>query len=217
MRHSAKGQFKRGHKQGLTYRVRLYRRRFWSKVCEQAPALCRSLENGRKAVFRFDPEILEAQSAALCLSASVRLSYRALWGENTPSNSGPLTNLLPLWVWSLLFALMALSHIAGLATGRLSWRATSAMAGVLVWSFVAVMMTLDGLTGPGTVLFPIVAISEAWTYLRLTTCCFSDDEFQDVAVSRLGVTSENRSMNDERANGEKVEARRGEIAETVDV
>lgn len=177
MRRSTKAKFKRDFGHGLTHCVRLYRRRFWSKVCERSPALCRSLEKGRKAIFRFDPEILEVQSAALCLSAALRLGFRTLWGESNLSSSGPLTNLLPLWVWSLPFALMALGHVVGLATGRLSWRATSAMLGVLVWSFVAVMMMLDGLSGPGTVLFPIVAISEAWIYLRLTTCCFSTDAF----------------------------------------
>ena len=196
--------------------TRLYWRLFWTRFCERLPSLCCFLEDGRKAVFRFDPEVLEAQSAALCGCAALRLGLRALWGQSNLSSSAPLTSLLPFWVWSLLFALMGLSHVVGLATGRLSWRATGAMLGVLVWSFVAVMMTLDGLTGPGTVLFPIVAISEAWIYLRLTTCC-SKDGFEDLPTSHLNAGNARVSINDERINGEKAEVRRGKIAEPADI
>ena len=49
------------------------------------------------------------------------------------------------------------------------------MLGVLIWSFVSVLMMLDALNSPGTVLFPIIALSEAWVYLRLTTGCFESD------------------------------------------
>lgn len=184
---------------------------FWSRVCRRAPALCRFLEGARKAIFRFDPEILEAQSAALCLSAAVRLGFRALRIEDDLSSSALLTSLLPFWAWSLLFALLGLSHVAGLATGRLTWRATSAMAGVLVWSFVAVMITLDGIIGLGTAFFPIIAISEAWIYLRLTTCCFSSEGSKYSSLSRAGAASESVPT-----DAEKVGGRRHEIAETAE-
>lgn len=156
-------------------RARRFWRNFWRRVCQRSPNLCRFLEAGRKAIFRFDPEALEAQIAALSLSAAIRLWFRALRVSGELSEAHLLTSLLPYWAWALLFAGMALSHVVALATNHLRWRALSAMAGVLAWSFVSVLMMLDGMTSPGSVLFPVIACSEAWIYLRLTTCCFTED------------------------------------------
>ena len=150
-------------------------RLFWRRVCQRSPQLCRWLEAGRKAIFRFDPEALEAQIAALSLGAAIWLGLRALHITQNMPAAHLLLSLLPAWVWATLFTTMGLSHIGALATNRLRWRAGSAMLGVLAWSFVAGLMVLDGMIGPGTALFPIVACSEAWVYLRLTTCCFTKD------------------------------------------
>ena len=147
-------------------------RNWWRWVCERSPGLCLSLESARKTVFRFDPEVLEVQIAALSLSAAVRLMFRALGASGHTFEDTLLTNLLPFWAWAALFGGMGVGHLVALAMRRLEWRATGAMLGVLAWSFVSVLMLLDGLASPGTVLFPVVALSEAWVYLRLTTCCF---------------------------------------------
>lgn len=201
---------KYGHR--LTHNLRHRWSLFWLRVCRRAPTLCRFLESARKAIFRFDPEILEVQSAALCGCAAVRLGFRALRVEDDLSSAALLTSLLPFWAWSLLFALMGLSHVGGLVTGQVTWRATSAMVGVLVWSFVATMMTLDGLSGLGTALFPVMAISQAWVYLRLTTCCFSSEGLKHSLLSHSGAASESIPM-----DAEKVGGRRREMAETADV
>ena len=155
-------------------RLKLRRRwrNWWRWVCQQSPGLCLSLESARKTVFRFDPEVLEVQIAALSLSAAVRLTFRALGATGPTFEDTLLTNLLPFWAWAALFGGMGVGHLVALAMRRLEWRATGAMLGVLAWSFVSVLMLLDGLASPGTVLFPVVALSQAWVYLRLTTCCF---------------------------------------------
>lgn len=150
-------------------------RSFWTSVCERSPNLCRRLEAIRKTIFRYDPEALEAQIAALCLGAAVWMVAKNLRVSGTASVAHLLMSLLPWWFWVTLFAGMGLSHISALALNHLQWRAMSAIAGVLAWSFVAVLMMLDGIIGPGTTLFPVIAASEAWVYLRLTTCCFATD------------------------------------------
>ena len=162
-------------KQVASRRIRHSWRLFWSRVCQRSPQLCRWLEQGRKAIFRFDPEVLEAQVAALSLGAAIWLGLRALHITQNMPAAHLLLNLLPAWVWATLFTTMGLSHIGALAISHLPWRAGSAMLGVLAWSFVAVLMVLDGMIGPGTALFPVIACSEAWVYLRLTTCCFAAD------------------------------------------
>ncbi len=174
-------------------RARRFWRDFWRRVCQRSPNLCRVLEAGRKAVFRFDPEALEAQIAALSLSAAIRLWFRALRVSGDLSEAHLLTSLLPYWAWALLFAAMGLSHVAALATSHLRWRALSAMAGVLAWSFVSVLMMLDGMTSPGTVLFPVIACSEAWVYLRLTTCCFTEDTASPASSDTDAVAGEDAS------------------------
>ena len=156
-------------------RARRLWRSGWSWICRRSPHLCAWLESGRKVVFCFDPEVLEAQIAALSLVVAIRWMFRVLRDTDLSSLTLLLTSLLPLWAWALLFGFMGLGHIIGLAVNRLQWRASSAMLGVLIWSFVSVLMMLDGLNSPGTVLFPIIALSEAWVYLRLTTCCFESD------------------------------------------
>ena len=155
-------------------RLKLRRRwrNWWRWVCERSPSLCLSLESARKTMFRFDPEVLEVQIAALSLSAAVRLGFRALGASGRAFEDALLTNLLPFWAWAALFGSMGVGHLVALAMRRLEWRATGAMLGVLAWSFVSTLMLLDGLTSPGTVLFPVIALSQAWVYLRLTTCCF---------------------------------------------
>ena len=160
--------------------LRLNRQRrwqtLWRGVCQRAPNLCRLLELGRKIIFRFDPEVLEAQIAALALSVAIRWVFRALHIGDASSVTQLLICLLPLWAWAILFGMMGTAHIIGLMTNCLRWRASSAMLGVFTWSFVSVLMMLDGLTGPGTVLFSIIALSEAWVYLRLTACCFDSPD-----------------------------------------
>ena len=156
----------------LRLQLRRRWRNWWRRVCERSPGLCLQLESVRKKMFRFDPEVLEVQIAALALSAAVRLIFRALATSGQKFEDTLLTNLLPFWAWAILFGVMGVGHILALGARRLSLRASIAMMGVLIWSFVSVLMLLDGLTSPGTVLFPIVAFSEAWVYLRLTTCCF---------------------------------------------
>ena len=138
-------------------------------VCQRSPDLCLRLECVRKAVFRYDPEVTEVQVAALALCAAVRLSFRALGGAGHTFEDALLTNLLPFWSWALLFGSVAIGHLVALFKGHLRWRAVVAMLGFLTWSFVSVLMLLDGLTSPGTVLFPVVALCEAWVYLRLMT------------------------------------------------
>lgn len=155
--------------------ARHFWRGFWTSVCERSPNLCRWLEAVRKATFRYDPEALEAQIAALSLGAAVWMVAKTLRVSGTASVAHLLMSLLPWWFWVTLFAGMGASHVAALAANHLQWRAMSAIAGVLAWSFVAVLMMLDGIVGPGTALFPVIAVSEAWVYLRLTTCCFATD------------------------------------------
>ena len=156
----------------LRLKLRRRWRNWWRWVCARSPALCLRLESARKAMLRFDPEVLEVQIAALALSAATRLTFRALGATGATFEDTLLTNLLPFWAWAILFGAMGVGHIVALGVRRLAWRAFSAMMGVLIWSFVSVLMLLDGLINPGTVLFPVVALSEAWVYLRLTTCCF---------------------------------------------
>ena len=156
-------------------RSRWHWQALWKWVCRRSPDLCLRLECVRKAVFRYDPEVTEVQVSALALSAAARLGFRALGGAGHTFEDALLTNLLPFWAWALLFGGVASGHLVALFKGRLGWRAVIAMLGFLTWSFVSVLMLLDGLTSPGTVLFPVVALCEAWVYLRLTTYSFELD------------------------------------------
>ena len=161
-------------------------------VCQRSPDLCLRLECVRKAVFRYDPEvteITEVQVVALALCAAARLGFRALGGAGHTFEDALLTNLLPFWAWALLFGSVASGHLVALIRGRLGWRAIIAMLGFLTWSFVSVLMLLDGLTSPGTVLFPVVALCEAWVYLRLTTCSFESNSTNGATGEMSGAGS----------------------------
>ena len=145
-------------------------------VCQRSPDLCLSLERARKAMFRYDPEVTEVQVAALALCVATRLGFRALGGVGYSFDRRATYE--PAAVLGVGAALWYRGNRASCgAESRDVWDGVPpvAMLGFLMWSFVSVLMLLDGLTSLGTVLFPVVALCEAWVYLRLTTCSFELD------------------------------------------
>lgn len=138
-------------------------------LCGLWPPLCSGLEHLRRAAFRFDPESLEFQTGALALSVG-------LWLSLASARPGPNQALLgrlgaPLWptpLWGIAFAALGLAQIAALGRARLRVRCGCAMIGFGLWMFLFVLAILDPVPGLGVALFPLLALSEAWVYLRLS-------------------------------------------------
>lgn len=144
------------------------KKRFFLGVCAWWPRIPQVLACLRRAAFRFDPESLEFQTGLLALALGVWLLVLPTQWQHRPSNFSLM--LLRLWsapLWASLFLLIGGAQLAALSQSRLTLRCACAMTGFCLWSFVAVLLAMDGLPGPSVSLFPVIALSEAWVYLRL--------------------------------------------------
>jgi hypothetical protein len=143
---------------------------FWRCLCRKRPTLCRSLGEVRCALFQYDPEPIEIQTALIAAACGLWISYFGYYPEPIKSEIYRLlTALLPDWSWAITFVLLGISQSLALWKGQLAWRAASAMLSFGVWSFMAALLIVNVAPGPATVIIPIVALSEGWVYLRLTT------------------------------------------------
>lgn len=152
------------------------------RLCRLCPSLCSGVSQLRRVAFRFDPESLELQTGVMALALGLWLLGAPSHPEQRPSNFGLM--LLRLWpapVWASLFLVVGAFQMAALTRSGVRARCVCAMSGFLLWSFVAVLLALDGLPGPSVSVFPIVALSEAWVYLRLSVParCLRSDQRRD--------------------------------------
>lgn len=139
------------------------------RLCCLWPPLCSGLARLRQVVFRFDPESLELQTGLLALSVGSWLSLASL----KPGQSEVLlgrwgAHLWPASLWGAAFALVGVAQIIALGRARVRVRCACAMSGFCLWSFLFVLAILDAVPGLGISLFPFIALSEAWVYLRLS-------------------------------------------------
>ena len=142
----------------------------WRCLCSKRSAWCRALNEVRCALFQYDPEPIEIQTALIAVGCGLWVSwfgYHPVLGKAEVYRL--LTDLLPQWTWALTFVLLGICQSLSLWQGQIACRALSAMLSSLLWSFVAVLLWMDRAPGPAIVIIPVVALSEGWVYLRLTT------------------------------------------------
>ena len=139
-----------------------------AKLCRLWPPLCVALSRWRSGLFRFDPEVLELQTGIMALALGLYLlGSPDQWGHRPSNFSLMLLRLWPAPVWAGLFIVVGGAQIAALGRTWMLARWACAMSGFCLWSFVAILLALDGLPGPSVSVFPVIALSEAWVYLRL--------------------------------------------------
>jgi hypothetical protein len=128
------------------------------------------LDKVRCALFQYDPEPIEVQTALITLACGWWMSYFGY--HPTPAKSEVYrlpTELLPDWSWAVTLIVLGLSQSLALCKGQMVWRAASAMLSSAVWSFMAALLIVEAAPDPAMVIIPLVALSEGWVYLRLTT------------------------------------------------
>jgi hypothetical protein len=158
--------------------------RFWVLLCRGCPPLCAALAAWRQSLFRYDPEVLEVQTAVMAVGAGLWIALpgyhpdRGGWGVYEL-----LIRTLPDWAWSLTFVCLGVMQTLALCKRWTAWRAVSAMLSFVVWSSLSVLLVVDLSPGPATVIFPVIALSEAWVYLRLASRC--DVVANDVAAHEV--------------------------------
>lgn len=137
-------------------------------ICRMWPPLCEVLTRWRRGVFRFDPEGLELQTGVMALALGLYLLCSPdQWGQRSSNFGLMLLRLWPAPVWACLFIGVGGAQMVALNRAWMTVRCLCAMSGFCLWSFVAILLALDGLPGPSVSVFPVIALSEAWVYLRL--------------------------------------------------
>jgi len=158
-------------------------RRGWSRqvtahcikrLCGLWPPLCLGLARLRQIVFRFDPESLEFLTGVLALNVGSWLASPSLRpGSLRPGQSEALLGRwgAHVWLvslWGVAFVLVGVAQILALGRTRVRVRCLCAMSGFCLWASLFVLAVLDAVPGLGISLFPFIALSEAWVYLRLS-------------------------------------------------
>ena len=157
-----------GWRQGCSQWGRAAVRRYGARLCCLWPPLCVVLARLRQVAFRFAPESLELQTGALAISVGLWLALAsAKPGQNAALLGRLGTHLWPVPLWGVAFAFVGLAQILALRRERVRARCLCAMSGFCLWAFLFVLAVLDGVAGLGVALFPLIALSEAWVYLRL--------------------------------------------------
>lgn len=125
---------------------------------------------------RYDPEALEAQTSLAAMCAGLWFGWM-----NTPLPTVPPSLYAEAGVcrfWGAALILLGGAQAVALWSKRMRWRAASAMIGVGLWSGATVLLLGGAAAGRGSdgpsanlagALFPLIALSEAWVYLRLRT------------------------------------------------
>ena len=140
-------------------------------LCCLWPPLCSGLTRLRRVAFRFDPKSLELQTGALSISAGLRLGVASIIPSQSEVLLGNLaTHLWPAPSWGVAFAFVAvgLTQIVASLRGRARLRCVCAMCGFCLWAFLFVLAVVGTVPGLGVALFPLIALSEGWVYLRLS-------------------------------------------------
>lgn len=139
------------------------------RLCCLWPPLCSGLARLRQVVFRFDPESLELQTGVLALSVGGWLAWASLRSGQSETLLGRLgAHLWPTPLWAAAFTLVGAAQISALGRARVRVRCRCAMSGFCLWMFLFILAVLDAVPGLGVALFPFIALSEAWVYLRLS-------------------------------------------------
>ncbi|MDQ3812762.1 MAG: hypothetical protein M3347_02280 [Armatimonadota bacterium] len=146
---------------------------FWRGTCRCHPVLCQDLASIRRAIFQYDPEPLEVQTAVIAVGSALWVSWLGYRPGGTQGTESAvyrlLTSLFPDWSWAVTFVWLGILQTVALVKNRMAWRTVSAMLSFVVWAFISVLLIVSLEPGPATVIFPVIALSEAWVYLRLTT------------------------------------------------
>lgn len=139
------------------------------RLCCLWPPLCSGLARLRQVVFRFDPESLELQTGVLALSVGFWLALASLKAGQSEVLLGRWgAHLWPASLWGMAFALVGAAQVIASGRARVRVRCVCAMSGFCLWAFLFVLAVLDAVPGLGISLFPSIALSEAWVYLRLS-------------------------------------------------
>lgn len=139
-----------------------------ARLCCLWPPLCAVLARLRQAAFRFDSQSLELQTGALAISVGLWLALPPIRPGQSAALLGRLgAHLWPVPFWGAAFALVGFAQILALRRERVRARCLCAMSGFCLWAFLFVLAVLERVPGLGVALFPLIALSEAWVYLRL--------------------------------------------------
>lgn len=147
---------------------RTWPRRCGALLCRLWPRGCELLARWQRGAFGFDPESVEFQTGVMALALGLWLLLLPNeWGNRSSNFRLMLLRVWPAVLWASLFLGVGVAQMMALGRSHLKGRCACAMSGFFLWSFVAILLTLDGLPGPSAFMFPVVALSQAWIYLRL--------------------------------------------------
>jgi hypothetical protein len=138
-------------------------------ICQAHPALCTAARDLCQLLFQYDPEALEIQKACMSTGTGIWI----MWAGYEKQLDGSalyvlLKHLLPDWIWGLIFVAIGVFQMVALKRNAIQCRASGAMMSFVLWSFITALLTVTVTPSPITPIFALLALSDAWLYLRIT-------------------------------------------------
>lgn len=123
----------------------------------------------RESFYKYRPEPLEFQGALISFFVVVWVGwpFSHQFSQFDSDMYRALVEILPHPVLGLWFFSLFLFHIYGLFRNNLRFRRVSAFLGSITWILFTTVYVLDSINAPSVLVFPVIALSQMWVYLRL--------------------------------------------------
>lgn len=125
------------------------------------PLMARNCARHVVQTMRADYRMPELMLSSIALLMGVGNVAASLLGEDR--SSAPI----PLWVWAVPFLVIAFLQSAGVGLGNIPLRRLGIVLGAVYWVFLTLLMWLNGYWYGIGLLWPVLALSSAWVYLKL--------------------------------------------------
>jgi hypothetical protein len=94
--------------------------------------------------------------------------YLMPWSSFDSSNSRFFTDVMPEWVWGLIFFTLGVGQLYGLSQGQLyNLRAWISMIGLIMWTLFTVLVLLANPTGAGWTITFVLVVANISIYFKL--------------------------------------------------
>ena len=122
----------------------------------------------RQHVFSYDPEPIEYQTIAMSLLSGIWVAWpihRKVIEDSAAYMS--LTHHLPPAYWGAFWILVASLKIYGIIHRASVIRKIGSFLGAILWIIASYVILSSAVPGPAIIVFPIIAVSQAWVFIRL--------------------------------------------------
>lgn len=143
-----------------------------------------NLKNWKKNLFRYESRPTEIQNLGYLIGTSIWITVSIAQGFTSPVLT-VLSKVAHPVVWLVLFLSCCLYKYFSLKINKTNLRVKASKFSFVLWAAISYALWKDGGYGSFLFMYPIIAISEIWTYLNLSV----KEEYRfllnDISVTEL--------------------------------